>query len=99
MPQFDIYQNPGGSGLLLDVQATLLDELATRVMVPLLPLTEFSQAAKRLNPVFDIGGIRFVMVTQFLAAVPVNELRDRTGTLAACRDEIVGAIDVLLSGV
>lgn len=99
MARFDLYQNPGGGGLLLDVQAGLLDELNTRVVVPLIPISIFPKPAQRLNPVFEIGGERLVMVTQYIAAVPLKELRPKLTSLADRQDEIVRAIDVLLSGI
>jgi hypothetical protein len=40
----------------------------------------------------------FALVTQFLAAVPLAELRKPTGSLAAQSHLVVGALDMLLSG-
>jgi toxin CcdB len=57
MARFDVYRNAGGTGYLLDVQSDLLRGFNTRVVVPLLPLTEFPKPAKRLNPVFEVEGI------------------------------------------
>jgi toxin CcdB len=99
MAQFDVYRNPSGDGFVLDVQAELLDELKTRVVIPLLALPRFPKPAKRLNPLFTVARRRHVMATQFMAAIPVAELREPIGTLALHRDEIIGAIDMLLSGV
>lgn len=99
MAQFDVYRNPGGAGFLLDIQSDLLDQLSTRVVAPLLPLAQFAKPASRLNPVFDIAGQRVVMVTQFMAAVPLSELKQRTGKLANRHHEVVAAVDVLLSGI
>jgi hypothetical protein len=36
MSRFDVYQNPEGPGYLLDVQASILNELNTRVIIPLM---------------------------------------------------------------
>jgi len=38
MARYDLYPNPFGRGYLLDVQSDLLDELATRVVIPVMPL-------------------------------------------------------------
>ena len=54
MAKYDVYPNPGGGGLLLDVQADLLDGLNARAVVPLIPLQAAPVPAKRLNPVFQI---------------------------------------------
>jgi len=99
MAQFDVYKNPGGKGFLLDIQADLLDELDTRVVVPLLPHARLPRPAKRLNPVFAINNGRFVMATQYLAAVPAEELAQRVGSLGHHRTDIIAAVDVLLAGV
>lgn len=50
MARFDVYQNPDGQGALLDVQADLLSQLNTRVVVPLLPASYAPIPAKHLNP-------------------------------------------------
>jgi toxin CcdB len=98
MARFDLYRAPGGSGLLLDVQSDLLEPLSTRVVVPLLPAGSAPQPARRLNPVFLIGGAGHVMMTQFVAAVPVLELGAAAGSLAAERDRVTAALDMLMQG-
>ena len=55
MARFEVFANPGGAGYVLDVQADVLSELNTRIVVPLLPLTQAPVPADRLNPVFNIG--------------------------------------------
>ena len=82
MAKFDVY--PGSlesDSLLLDVQADLLDALNTRMVVPLMAVGKAPIPAKRLNPVFVIDGSEYVMVTQFMAAVPRAILRDPVANL------------------
>lgn len=98
MARFDVYPNPDGNGFLLDVQADLLDGLNTRVVVPLIPATKAPMPAKRLNPVFDIEGESYVMVTQFMAAVPVVILKAPVASLAGSDVEIGNALDMLFVG-
>ncbi len=98
MARFDVYKNPDGPGCLLDIQADLLGHLNTRVVVPLLPLSLAPQAARTLNPSFDIGDETLVMATQFMAAVPASMLRAPLTSLGTRRDEIVAAIDLLMQG-
>lgn len=97
MARYDVYANPGG-GLVLDVQADVLDELKTRVVIPLLPLETAPKPAKRLNPVFEISGVRYVLVTQFLAAIPVSALTEPHSNLSERHDEIIAALDMLFHG-
>ena len=99
MAKFDVFRRRSGAGYLLDCQADLLSQLNTRFVVPLLPAREAPKPATRLNPVFELEGKPYVMMTQFAAAVRVNELG---GTVASLRDrdiEIINALDVLTSGV
>ena len=99
MARFDLFENSDGSGFLLDVQADLLDALTTRVVVPLLPVAQIGAVMQQLNPVFDVEDVPHVMMTQFLAAVPVSELGAKAGTLQAQDTAITNALDLLLTGV
>ncbi len=97
MARFTIYSNPG-VGYLMDVQADMLSHLNTRMVVPLLPLSEAPKPAKTLNPQFVIAGSPYSMVTQYMAAVPSNTLKDAVLNAQDRHDEIVTALDLLLQG-
>lgn len=98
MPRFDVYLAPGKEGLAVDVQADLLAQLNTRVVVPLMPVESAPVPAKTLNPQFEIDGRAYIMVTQYLAAVPLRLLGKPVSSLSRRRDEIVSALDLLLQG-
>jgi len=98
MAKYDVFPNPAGDGLLLDVQTDLLSDLNTRVVVPLLPKPRAPKPATRLNPVFDIDGQAFVMVTQFLAAVPAGILKSPIGKLDGDFEKVTIAVDMLMQG-
>lgn len=98
MARFDVYANRQGAGWLLDVQSDLIASLNTRVVVPLLPVDEAPLPAERLNPVFAVEGVRIVMLTQFMAAVPASELSAAVSSLDRERDAILSAIDFLHQG-
>jgi len=100
MARLDVYPMPGprGVGYVLNVQASLLDHLGTRVVVPLVPAERTSPPIKELNPVFDIDGEPHVMVTQALAAVPLNELKRARFSLDTHHEAITRALDILLIG-
>ena len=98
MSKYDVYPNPSGEGYLLDVQTDLLSDLNTRVVVPLLPRSKAPRAASRLNPIFDVNGAQFVMVTQFMAAVPIGFLKQPVGNLAEDYESVTVAIDMLMQG-
>ena len=100
MGRFDVYAIPddGGNSYVLDVQADLLQDLNTRVVVPLRPPHAAPKPARGLNPAFDIGGHSYLMLTQFIAALPSKELRQPVLSLVARSDDIMRAIDMLLVG-
>ncbi|MFZ5751829.1 MAG: CcdB family protein [Pseudomonadota bacterium] len=99
MARFDAWPNPEGPGWLLEVQADLLRDLNTRVVVPLMQPHEAPRPAARLNPVLTVAGEPMVMVTQFLSAVPASLLRGGPVTLAGEAVVIGNALDLLLTGV
>ena len=103
MDQFDLYEN-GNPGTrhtfpyLLDVQAEILDNLPTRVVVPLVKASLLKKVAPVLNPVFKIASAEFVMVTQQVAGVSAKVLGKRAGSLQGERDAIIAALDMLFVG-
>lgn len=98
MPKYDVFPNPSGDGYLLDIQSDLLNELNSRLVVPLLPASSAPKPARRLNPVFDIADQQVVMVTQFMGAVPTGILKTQVGRLDEESEKIVSAIDMLIQG-
>ena len=104
MAQFDVYLNPNAATrkaipYLLDVQADLLDTLATRVVAPLVLAEEMGLAAKHLNPQFKVKGTAVVMSTAELAGVSNRSLGDKVVSLKNKRDEIIVALDLLFTGI
>lgn len=98
MAKYDVYPNPSGDGFLLDVQTDLLSDLNTRIVVPLLPLARAPKPATRLNPTFEFKGEPLVMVTQFMAAVPVGILKNAVGHFDQEFETITSAIDMVMQG-
>lgn len=104
MAQFDVYLNPNVATrkaipYLLDVQADLLDSLATRVVVPLVLAEEMGHAAKHLNPQFKVKGVAVVMSTAELAGISNRSLGDKVAALKNKRDEIISALVMLFTGI
>ena len=54
---------------------------------------------KTLNPLLPFNGAAFVLMTQNMASIAVAQMGRLVGTLTAERDQIVRAIDALLSGI
>jgi toxin CcdB len=99
MARFDVYQYSNAVPLVLDVQAKLLSDLKTRVVVPLLP---YSQAKKeelpRLKPVLTVKGKEYVMMTTDIGTLKVSDLGKVIANLEEERYAIIGAIDFLFQG-
>ena len=103
MAQFDVYLNPNPETkrtipYLLDVQADLLNNLATRVVVPLIAASAMDKAAKHLNPHFSVKRTKVIMSTAELAGVTINSLGDKVCSLKEHRNEIITALDFLITG-
>ncbi|MEM7430142.1 MAG: CcdB family protein [Pseudomonadota bacterium] len=98
MARFEVFVDPTGEGYLLDVQADVLDGFNTRIVVPLLPASTAPAPSRRLNPVFEIQGATYVMVTQFMGAVPVSILREPVATLKDQDTEVTSALDMAFFG-
>lgn len=100
MARFDVYARRDGHGLVLDCQADVLSrQLDTRFVVPLLPPTSAPLPARRLNPLFDVDGESYVMVTQFAATMSVRDLGARVTSLLGDDFTITSALDFLMCGV
>ena len=105
MAQFTVCRNKNPQTrstvpLLLDIQNDLLQDLETRVVVPLRPVSALQgQTLRRLMPVLEIEGERFIMVTPQMAGIPKSELGAPVTRVEQHRFEIIAAIDFLLTGL
>jgi len=99
MAKFDVYRERAGTGYVLDCQADTLSDLATRFVVPLLPLDMAPHPDGRLNPIFQIRGEQHVMVTQFAGAMPCRQIGPIVASLRDHDIAISNALDMLISGI
>lgn len=98
MARHEVFQTSDGKSYLLDVQNDLLDIIGTRAMVPLLARNKYTKTFSRLNPEFVVGDQRYVMMTQFITAVPISILGSSVANLANHQDAITEALDMLFQG-
>jgi toxin CcdB len=104
MAQFSVYRNKNARTkatfpLLVDVQSNLLEELQTRVVIPLTKATALTRKPlDQLTPILKFEDDAYVLVTPQLAGMARKELGAPSGTLAEHRDVILGAMDFLLTG-
>jgi len=97
MARLDVYKLANGR-IVLDIQATILERLATHVVVPLVPRDATSPPISDLNPVFDIAGVPHVMLTHALASILARELRYQVASLDRHHEAVTRALDILLLG-
>ena len=104
MAQFHMHRNLDAlsrnlTPYLLDVQCNLLDELATRVVVPLRRVGAYSgKPMTTLMPCFRVEGEDFLALTQQLAAISKKQIGVAVLDVTDRRAEVLGALDFLISG-
>ena len=98
MARFDVHRTRNAPSLLLDVQANELSHLPTRVVVPLVSPSSVLPAIRDLNPLVVVEEENWVVMVHYLTAMSRRELGRPIASLAAERDNITRALDLLLTG-
>ena len=99
MARFDVHTFRGSVPLVMDVQADLLSDLHTRVVIPLIPEAKAQKAIlSRLTPILQIKGKKYVLMTTDIGTIRAKELGGVTGNLKSYRHEITAALDFLFQG-
>ena len=105
MAQFDVYRNPSSKTnkaypFLVDVQNSVIDQLATRLVVPLTKnKTRNSLYMKNLTPEIEFEGETYLFLAQQLSSIPEDVLKDSIGSFAQSRELLIGAIDFAITGI
>lgn len=105
MAQWDVYANPDSVSraavpFLVDLQSDLLSELDTRLVAPLVATKlAANRMPKRLSPAFSIEGRTLVLMPHEAGPVDRRVLKRRVKSLRAEADQIIGALDAVLSGI
>ena len=104
MAQMTVYRNQNRETAteipyLLDIQSDLLDQLNTRVIIPIyLKIAAPLQQITRLAPAVEVENRPCVLVTPQIAAIPARELGEPVTTLKDRRAEVLSAVDLLITG-
>ena len=101
MAKYDVYALASKStALVVEVQSDLLDDMATRVVIPLSRADSAPHApASRLNPRIRIDSVDHVLMTPNIASVPRSRLGPVVANIEAAHgDTIKGALDFLFYG-
>lgn len=97
MAQFDVFRLKSGM-LVVDLQTDLIGMEVSRIVAPLREAGRYA-AFPGLTPMVEIEGTLWIVRVQEMAALPGAELRDGVGSLAAQRDVLKRAVDILFDGV
>jgi toxin CcdB len=103
MKQFDVMANPFPRSrerqpFLVALQSDLLVRSLDTVVVAPLESAASGTFADRLNPRVEVDGRSFVLVAQELVTVRKSVLGNPRGSIAAARDAIIAALDLLFTG-
>lgn len=105
MKQFDVYTNTDKDTnkiypFFVDVQSALLETLNSRVVIPLTPASRSDRGyPNNLCPIIKIKNKNYALLTHQLTSVSASFLKRNEGSLISSRDEIIGAIDFLVTGI
>jgi len=104
MGQFAVYRNrnprtKSALPLLVDIQTDLLENLQTRVVIPLARAAALTRRPmSNLTPTVRFEDVEYVILTPQLAGIAAKELGAAVGDLTNERQRIVAAVDFLLLG-
>lgn len=102
MAQFDVHRNPGrhrdSIPFVVVVQSTLNDDYRRRVIVPRVNKSSLGKVTNpRFNPTFRINGQWVVLHPLEIVPVAKENLGELVGSLKEKGDEIIAALDELLT--
>ncbi len=105
MAQFMVYQNKNPHTqntypYFVDIQSNLLKELRTTVVIPLCHLAPYNKKPMTtICPIVMFNGNQYVALTQQLAGVDRKILGTEIASISEYRDDLIAAIDFIVSGV
>ena len=101
MTQFAVYRNPRRSAEHAPYLLELQSDLAPRPMCVVVPLVDpgyFGLTAKTLNPLVKVLGESYVVSPMEIGSLPRGQLGAAVADLRASRQEVLAAMDFLLTG-
>ncbi|MGX0877499.1 toxin CcdB [Roseovarius sp. MBR-154] len=98
MAQGRIHQLRGGGELVCRVQSDLGLETPYILCAPVVPQAGWGALVPRLHIPFALEGVAHVILMSQLVALPGSEIGMVVGDAFPLRDEIIAAVDLLVSG-
>lgn len=105
MAQFDVFKNPSKVTrkhfpYLVDIQSPYLEELATRIVVPLAKASELKKGTmKGLTPEFQFENEKLLFLTPQISSMPEKLLKDPVGSVSHLREELLNSLDFAVLGI
>ena len=105
MSQFTVYENQNKNSndtypYFVDVQNELLISLNSRMVIPVTPIQLMANITiSKLCPKIMINKIEFILLTHQMTNIPTTALNNPIMEAENLRDEIVAAIDLLITGI
>jgi toxin CcdB len=101
--QFDVYANPNpltvdSHPYLIVLQSDVLADFNTRIVAPLIAPKQL-RFFEKLMPEVVVRGSRYVVDMTNLGPIPVRLLHDRITNLEERRYDLIGAIDLVFTGI
>jgi toxin CcdB len=101
--QFDVVANPDAVDAehrpyLVNLQSDLVSGLRSTVVAPLIPREQLT-GARRLNPLLRIEDREYWLATHELFAIERRMLGTVVTNIAAERDAIIAALDLVFTGI
>ncbi|AHG20272.1 plasmid maintenance protein CcdB [Chania multitudinisentens RB-25] len=104
--QFDVYRNPSAKTnklwpLYMIIQNDYFDELTARIIVPLVSKKELSLNQKRITPQIVINNESFYIFAPAITFLDIKKINksDFICNIALSRDEIISALDAIITNV
>ncbi len=104
--QFDVYRNPSAKSnavwpYYLILQHDFYDNLATRVIVPLVLSSEMDLTQTRITPLVSIEGAEYYIFTPTLTFLDVRRIKraDFVCNISEFRNEILAAMDAIITNI
>ena len=98
MTQGKIHRLRDGSELVCRIQTDLGIETPYVLCAPVVPRSGWGALTPRLHIAFQLEGIPHVILMSQMIALPRTRIGAAVGDASAWRDEIVAAVDLLVSG-
>ena len=96
--QFDVVKLRNGL-MAVVLQDDRISGIATRIVAPLVLVSDTGIQPRNLCPVVNVDGKVLVCLTQSMAAIPVRDLDSIQFNLSHRREDFIRALDLLFTGV